>query len=200
MEKSHVNHDNDPPDDDYDPGEQFLSLLTLFEQGWTSPAVMATVIEAQGVDGFDRFGRFKRFRVGTHDDEIMCAMECVAEYQARRMTLGPEAFVDLDWQTWERRRFGWIMKDLPSFSRLEVPQEHFLTPGTSVKEAGNNLRIIGALLECLLSSKDSPSPREFGTQKALIDYLVERYVGYAGLGERNLQEKFALAKRSFSMP
>mgnify|MGYP001049091774 CR=1 FL=1 len=69
------------------------------------------------------------------------------------------------------------------------------------RERNTLLNIIGGLLELILG--ESPSGQKlsrFESQAAVIDGLLARYEGKAGIKKRTLEEKFAKAKRQLSEP
>lgn len=73
---------------------------------------------------------------------------------------------------------------------------HSKAPPITEKQNTNYLNIIGALLGLLLGQSPSGLPySQFKTQQAIIDGIEANFGSAQGLSARNLQDKFAQAKR-----
>lgn len=80
----------------------------------------------------------------------------------------------------------------------ENPEAH---KPISERQQGAYLNIIGALLGLLLGKSPSGKPySDFKNQQALIDAIHGNFGEASGLSKRNLEDKFALARRTLRVP
>ncbi len=186
--------------DDEAPEPVFFDLVLLHgHRHAVSIATLATAIERNGIQGWDRFGRFKTFK----QDEAMferaldfLASEAAFNTEGRHEQSPFERAAD----DFEGPCFGWREGALPDFKAIEAeqagaPVQPKRNPSADIKAEGNNLRIIGGLLAYIKGELGNSSHPDFKTEGDLIDVLADKLEGYAGLKPRNLQDKFAEAKR-----
>lgn len=173
--------------------------------GGVSEATLASAIEQYGIWGFDRFGRFRQFppesadKVQTQElTEVFDAL--AANYAASQEQGAPLPAYDL-WGTEVYCRFGWPAEKAPDFKAIAA-QQSATVPTRIVRAAhgkrqGNDLRLIAALLEFIQGICTHNKHPDFTSEAALRAFLVKRFNGYSGFGERHLQAVFAQAKRAF---
>ena len=172
----------------------FVSVNKCLRDGVTE-GTLATAIEKEGVYTWDRFGRFTCFKPGTREaDEVLDALARV--YERDHGLHGghpdeddcgvPDSPLDLG---------GWPRTALPDFALFEADEAQSPARPGSPKEELNNLAIVGALLGCVLGEHGVPRHPEFASQADLVRFLADKMSGIRGMSRRNLEEKFARARR-----
>lgn len=170
-----------------------------------SVATLVTAIEKFGICSWDKYGRFVKF---DHDSpagvEALQLLEDVYEFENESYKYHAEERHPIDYEEDCENpylQYGWATKDLPKFDVIRDSQ--FETVGQKPqflqREATNNLNIIAALLEYIKGNvkgiKQHPS---YKSEALLIEEIEAQYSKQAnGLSKRNLEKKFAQAKRIF---
>ena len=176
-----------------------------------SIATLATAIEKEGIQGWDRFGRFDTFKVDDPKDPEMQAagalrcleLQYVWDGNVDNCQAHEESPLDRYAPDGDRGSgfgMGWREGFLPDFStyaaeQASAPVRPVRNPSADAKAEGNNLRIIGGLLAFIKGELGNSKHADFKTERDLIDLLADKLEGYGGTKSRNLQEKFAEAKR-----
>jgi hypothetical protein len=189
------------PDETNNP---FVDLRWLLSKKVTSVAVIATAIETSGIYTWDKYGRYKKFDKSTPEAaRALTLLGYIYEYEnthqlgeiSEQHPLDKSEGVDDEYY-----KYGWAHEVLPNFQEIQHNQGEVPKPvnGSSMKGDNANLRIIAALLKYIKGEttgvKKHPSYRD--SEADLIEILGEEYSSEGeGFSKRNLEDKFAEAKR-----
>ena len=92
--------------------------------------------------------------------------------------------------------YGWPTDELPDFSTIEAGQPLAPErPKANAKTQSATLAIVGVLLQFIKGELGTQPHPEYESEAKLIGLLVDQRGHYHGIGERNLIDKFAAAKR-----
>lgn len=175
----------------------FVSLNSLGDG--VTVAALATAIEAEGIYTWDRFGRFSKYEKGT--DESKKALDALARHYERYygfhggMPDDEEYEIDVDSPDSIFNLYGWSRAMLPDFARSESKFPRSPARPVHGKVEFNNLRIVGALLGCILGELGVDRHPDFGSQTDLVRFLADKMAGFGGMSPRNLEDKFAKARQ-----
>jgi hypothetical protein len=183
---------------------EFIRILDLLETGVPHGAI-ATAIENKGyVWGWDRFGRYKKFikdKKGVPSEYLEVLDALAADYKWFAYPREDEQAMDREAAFGEFPKlgaYGWPESENIDFDIYVIADQDAPVRATySGKENDNNLRILGALRECLVGADRAAFIEECTTlnNSNLIAFLEKRYAGFGGLRPRNLEEKFSRAKK-----
>lgn len=171
---------------------EFTPLYVLYGSG-KSPGTLATAIEKAGIYGWDRYGRFKHFK--PNEPEVHLALDALA-WQARHEDDPDSPSPMFDEGINALSRFGWPANEQPDFAAIEAgalpaPER----PHVNQKSENSTLAIVGSLLAFIKGELGTPPHPEFASEAQLIVLLAQQCRGYHGMSARNLQDKFAAAKK-----
>lgn len=182
----------------------FIRIFDLLEKGVPHGAI-ATVIENKGyVWGWDRFGRYKKFIKDSSvpQSEYLEVLDALAaDYKWFAYPREDEQEMDREVEFGEFPKlggYGWPESENIDFDSYAIAEQDAPVQATKSSKANdNNLRIIGALRECLVGAERAAFIEGCTTfnNSNLIAFLDKRYAGFGGLSPRNLEEKFAVAKK-----
>ena len=178
----------------------FISLEALLDR--VEVGVLATAIEKGGVQGWDRYGRFGAF--DAESAEARAALDLLSEWHlgAQERLLAPRdpMFEDsADCFISEYARYGWPDNCLPDFKSIGTAMVKMRsTPESAQAKAKGekaNLGIIDGLLLVVEGELGTSAHTAYESEAKLIQHLQEKMAGYPGNSKRNLEAKFAAAKR-----
>ena len=182
----------------------FVDLRLLLSEKLTSVATIATAIETFGIYTWDKYGRYKKFDKSTPEAaRALYLLGYIHEYENNHQPGDINEQHPLDQSEGgddEYYKYGWAQEVLPDFLEIQSEQGDVPrpVPGDRVKGENANLRIIAALLKYIKGEtkgvKKHPSYKD--SEADLITILGQEYSPCgAGFSKRNLEEKFAEAKR-----
>ena len=172
---------------------EYIQMYDLLRSRGISPGTLATAIEKVGIYGWDRYGRFKHF---AHDSPWAVPAFNALAGQAQHDDPASMEPIDHDDGTGVYCRYGWPADKLPDFAAIEAgappaPER----PGVNAKSENSTLAIVGGLLEFIKGELGTRPHPEFASEAQLIELLADQLKGYPGTSRRNLQDKFAAAKK-----
>jgi hypothetical protein len=174
---------------------EFVSLGQCLQDG-KSYAVLASAIEQHGIYTWDRFGRFGHFKPGSAEaDDVLDVL--ALQYAAEQSPYDDDD-EDFDSPDSLLRLCGWPRDKLPDFAPFEAEMAGSPKRPGNAKEELNNLMIVGGLLACILGELAVSKHPDFASQADLVRHLVDKMKGCRGMSQRNLQDKFAAARRLVS--
>jgi hypothetical protein len=175
----------------------FLSLKHCLDLGH-SVGVLATAIETVGIFTWDRYGRFMAF--DKTSVEAADALDVLARFLAFLESPWDDDEPDLDDPDSVLSLCGWPRHQLPDLAEDQSsPQRPRSTPAMTKTES-SSLPIIGALLLFIRGTGGIGKHPDFKSETKLIDWMTQVVGGYAGLSKRNLEGKFAAAKKVLDNP
>lgn len=174
-------------------------LITLGQLLLThSPAVLARAIEKHGLYGWDEFGVWGEFKKKTETaslalkklSEVYYAMIEAARHEPPKswhgVLTGENLFGPL-------HHLGWLHGQMPDFKKInkELKTGPVFMQIDSPKMRDNTaISIIGGLLEMVKEQPLTPNAKGVVTQKNVIEHLIKRYEGFAGISRSNLENVF----------
>lgn len=182
--------------------QTYISLVQLINTG-VKISILATAIEKHGIQGWDRFGRFKAFTKDSAGDDalrytkVLDALAAQHEWDEapanyRSPIEEAEAFAG----SGHPFEYGWLKSELPDFEAIVAGAagQPVAPPKKPSKRAEtSDLNIIAALLQFLMPKAG------YAKEAQLINDLLDVGWGdYAGISQRNLQQRFADAKKSLN--
>jgi hypothetical protein len=104
--------------------------------------------------------------------------------------------IDLDDGTGVYFSYGWPATELPNFAAIESEQPpEPERRKVNTKTENSTLAIVGALRAIIMGELSVKPHPEFASETQLIDFLSDKLKTIPGMSRRNLQDKFARAKR-----
>lgn len=172
----------------------FTDLGTFLRRDITT-GTLATAIEKDGIDGWDRYGRMKHY--APDSAEAQEALDLLADQAAYTGEPGVQSPLDRADMYPEAGfwRLGWLDENLPKFDEIAAGQMVDPRPQSTAKRQNADLAIIGSLLLFISGKIGTKRHPEFETEAKLIGLLTDKMAGYPGLSKRNLEDKFAQAKK-----
>ena len=188
---------------------EFIRIFDLLEQG-TSHGAIASAIEEKGyIFGWDRFGRYRKFINRKKDADCEYAEVLNALAVDYKWFINPRddeegTYRDVAFGEFPKLgKYGWPDTEKINFSKYVIAElNNPVQAKVPRKTVDNNLRIIGAMRECLVGVEREAFIEQCKkpSNACLIEFLEHRYQGYPGLHKRNLEEKFGFAKTLLEQP